>query len=66
MHFGNIIRLSDDQGYGLIDFTDVRFSSKPLNAKQRSQNLAVSMRYERDVAKAREGGHQDLLHYKAL
>jgi len=61
MHLGNIIQCSNNQGYGLIDFTDVRFQSKPLNIKQRAHNLSVPLRYSEDIKRIQAFGHPDLL-----
>ena len=61
MHLGNIIQRPNSQGYGLIDFTDVRFFSKPLNIKQRAANLAVPLRYPEDIERIKAAGLPALL-----
>jgi len=61
MHLGNIIQLSNNEGYGLIDFTDVSFQSKPLNINQRARNLSVPMRYPDDIERIQAFGHPDFL-----
>jgi len=61
MHLGNIIQCPNDQGYGLIDFTDVKFHSKPLSLEQRACNLAVPMRYSKDVQRIEEAGHPSMV-----
>jgi len=61
MHLGNIIQCPNDQGYGLIDFTDVKFHSKHLTLEQRARNLAVPMRYSKDVQRIKEAGHPDMV-----
>ena len=38
IHLGNIIQMSDDE-FGLIDFTDVKFSNKPLPFTRRAANI---------------------------
>jgi len=60
MHLGNIIQRPDKQGYGLIDFTDVRFFSTPLSTKQRAANLAVPLRYPEDISRIKAAGLPDL------
>lgn len=61
MHLGNIIQRPDHQGYGLIDFTDVDFYPKPLSIKQRGYNLAVPLRYPKDIERIKNASHPDLL-----
>lgn len=59
IHLGNIIQLSN--GYGLIDFTDVSFSSRPLLPKKRAANLMITLRYKKDILALEQTGHPDLL-----
>lgn len=47
MHLGNIIQMPD--GYGLIDFTDVKFFNRPLSIQQRATNLRTPLRYHKDI-----------------
>jgi len=54
MHLGNILQM--DQGFGLIDFTDVRFFSKPLSPKQRASNLRTPLRYDEDISRIKAAG----------
>ena len=61
MHLGNIIQRPHHQGYGLIDFTDVNFYPKPLTIKQRARNLAIPLRYPKDIERISHAGHPDLL-----
>jgi hypothetical protein len=56
MHLGNIIQRPNDQGYGLIDFTDVKFYSKPVSLLRRAANLATPLRYQDDVKRITESG----------
>lgn len=56
MHLGNIIQLPDNDGYGLIDFTDVKFYSKPLPLLRRAANLATPLRYSQDTDRIKEAG----------
>ncbi|MBK1853599.1 hypothetical protein JO972_01380 [Verrucomicrobiaceae bacterium 5K15] len=59
MHLGNILQM--DSGFGLIDFTDVRFFRKPLTAKQRAHNLRTPLRYDEDIARIRDAELPDLV-----
>lgn len=56
MHLGNIIQRPEDQGYGLIDFTDVKFYTKPVPMLRRAANLATPLRYLDDVQRIKEAG----------
>ena len=60
IHLGNIIQLPDG-GYGLIDFTDVKFYSKPLPLMRRAANLAIPLRYSKDVSNITQAQLPDLL-----
>ena len=59
MHLGNILQMP--KGYGLIDFTDVAFFSRPLSPKQRAQNLQIPLRYKEDLLALQESGLPDFL-----
>jgi len=48
IHLGNVIQMPDGN-FGLIDFTDVTFHSKPLSHQQRASNIATPLRYAADV-----------------
>ncbi|NWK56825.1 hypothetical protein HW115_14475 [Verrucomicrobiaceae bacterium N1E253] len=61
MHLGNIIQLPDQQGYGLIDFTDVKFYAKPVPMLRRAANLATPLRYRKDVQRIKKAGLPSLL-----
>lgn len=61
MHLGNIIQRRDDLGYGLIDFTDVKFYSKPVPLLRRAANLATPIRYREDIERIQSAGLPDLL-----
>lgn len=61
MHLGNIIQRPEDQGYGLIDFTDVKFYAKPVPMLRRAANLATPLRYLDDVQRIKEAGLPSLL-----
>ena len=63
IHLGNIIQLPDHQGFGLIDFTDVQFSKKPLSLKRRASNIAVPVRkrYLPDVQAIEKAGLPNLI-----
>lgn len=54
MHLGNIIRTPG--GYGLIDFTDVKFFNRPLTAGQRAENLRTPLRYPEDTEGLKRAG----------
>ena len=53
IHLGNIIRMSDEK-FGLIDFTDVKFSTKPLPFIRRAANIATPLRYREDVERIKQ------------
>lgn len=59
MHLGNIIQM--ENGYGLIDFTDVRFYKRPLSDKQRASNLRVPLRYQEDISAMEKAGLPNLI-----
>ena len=63
IHLGNIIQLPDHQGFGLIDFTDVHFSKKPLSLKRRASNISVPVRkrYIQDVQAIEKAGLPNLI-----
>lgn len=61
MHLGNIIQRSGAEGYALIDFTDVKFFSKPVPLLRRAANLATPLRYRKDIQRIKEAGHPGLL-----
>jgi len=61
MHLGNIIQRSGDQGYGLIDFTDVKFYNHPLTLTQRAANLYAPLRYREDTERIKRARLPDLL-----
>lgn len=60
MHLGNIIQRPDNLGYGLIDFTDVKFYSKPISMLRRAANLATPLRYQDDIKRITESGLPNL------
>ena len=60
MHLGNIIQLPDG-GYGLIDFTDVRFYRRGVPLMRRAANLATPMRYQEDMDRIGRAGLPGLL-----
>lgn len=60
LHLGNIIQ-TPEGGYGLIDFTDVTYYSKPLSLKRRAANIAYPMQYQDDMRMITEAGLPDLL-----
>lgn len=57
MHLGNIIQRPLGKGYGLIDFTDVKFYAKPLPLRRRAANLATPLRYKEDIDRSKAAGH---------
>jgi len=59
-HLGNIIQ-TPEGGYGLIDFTDVTYQSKPLPLKRRAANIAFPLRYTDDIRLIEEAGLPDIL-----
>jgi hypothetical protein len=59
LHFGNIIQL-DEGGYGLIDFTDVKFFRRPLPLLRRAANIAFALRYGKDAERIKQAGLPDL------
>ena len=59
MHLGNILQMP--KGYGLIDFTDVTFFSRPLSSKKRAQNLQIPLRYKEDALALKESKLPDFL-----
>ncbi len=61
MHLGNIIQLQDQKGYGLIDFTDVKFYSKAVPMIRRAANLATPLRYREDINRIENAGLPGLL-----
>jgi len=61
IHLGNIIQLTTGKGYGLIDFTDVKFYSKSISNSRRATNLATPLRYLDDIQRIKEAGLPDLL-----
>lgn len=63
IHLGNIIQLPNHQGFGLIDFTDVYFSKKPLSLKRRASNISVPVRkrYIQDVQAIEQAGYPNLI-----
>ncbi len=60
IHLGNIIQAPDQQNYGLIDFTDVKFYSKALSLRRRATNLSTPLRYEEDTKRIATAGLPDL------
>ena len=60
LHLGNIIQ-TPEGGYGLIDFTDVTYYSKPLSLKRRAANIAYPMQYQDDMRMINEAGLPDIL-----
>jgi hypothetical protein len=61
MHLGNIIQQPNQKGFGLIDFTDVKFYSKPIPMLRRAANLATPLRYKEDIDHLAMAGLPDLL-----
>jgi len=59
LHLGNIIQ-TPEAGYGLIDFTDVTYYSKPLSLKRRTANIAYPMQYQDDMRMINEAGLPDI------
>ncbi|BDS08467.1 toluene tolerance protein [Oceaniferula spumae] len=59
MHLGNIIKMPD--GYGLIDFTDVRFYGKSLTPQKRAANLRTPLRYQEDIDRIQKAGLPELV-----
>jgi len=59
IHLGNIIQTKN--GYGLIDFTDVRFFNRPLSPKQRAKTLRVPLRYHEDIHALIQAEHPDFV-----
>ena len=53
IHFGNIIQLPEGD-YGLIDFTDVKFSHKPIPLLKRAANIAFPLRYSKDAERIKK------------
>lgn len=62
IHLGNIIQPPERDGYGLIDFTDVRFFSRPLSLQRRASNLATPLRYREDTDLIASAGMPALEH----
>ena len=56
MHLGNIIQGPGANNYGLIDFTDVKFYSRPAPLLRRAANLATPLRYTQDIDHIKEAG----------
>lgn len=56
MHLGNIIQGSGTNDYGLIDFTDVKFYSRPVSLLGRAENLAIPLRYTQDIDRIVKAG----------
>jgi hypothetical protein len=63
IHLGNIIQLSNQNGFGLIDFTDVSFASSPLSLKRRATNIAIPhrRRYQADIQAHQDAGLPDII-----
>ena len=59
MHLGNIIQMTD--GYGLIDFTDVRFFKSSLSPRQRAINLRTPIRYQEDIDALAKANQPDFI-----
>lgn len=58
IHLGNIIQLSQG-GYGLIDFTDVKFSGHPVPLLKRAANIAFPLRYHEDTRRIKDANLPD-------
>jgi hypothetical protein len=52
IHFGNILKLQDG-GFGLIDFSNIRFYSNPPTMGKRIANLIFPFRYSKDMGGCR-------------
>lgn len=61
MHLGNIIQKPNQKGYGLIDFTDVKFYSRAVPVLRRAANLATPLRYREDINRIKSAGLPGLL-----
>jgi hypothetical protein len=48
IHFGNVIVLPDQEGFGLIDIADLSFCSTPLPQRLRLRNFRHFLRYRED------------------
>lgn len=49
VHFGNLIIIEGDRGFGLIDIADMKIRSKPLSVDERVRNFRHMTRYDQDV-----------------
>lgn len=61
MHLGNIIQQPNQKGYGLIDFTDVKFYHESVPMIRRAANLATPLRYREDINRIKSAGLPGLL-----
>ena len=55
IHFGNILCLQDG-GFGLIDFSNIRFYSNPLKMGKRIANMIFPFRYPEDIRAWEDAG----------
>jgi tRNA A-37 threonylcarbamoyl transferase component Bud32 len=60
IHLGNVIQMPEGK-FGLIDFTDVRFSRKPVPHLARAANIAMPLKYRDDVDRMNEADLPSLL-----
>lgn len=60
IHLGNVIQMPNGD-FGLIDFTDVSFYSKPLSHQLRASNIATPLRYRSDLELIQEANLPNLL-----
>ena len=60
LHLGNVLRLPDGT-LGLIDLSDMKVGSHPLNAGKRKRNIQHILRYPEDTAWLTQQHRQDWL-----
>lgn len=60
IHFGNVI-LTPQHDYGLIDFSNLELSKRPLTIAQRGKNLANPLRYREDITLLKAAALPDFL-----
>ena len=53
IHLGNIIQMEENT-FGLIDFTDVKFFNKPVPFLRRAANIATPLRYRKDISRIKQ------------
>ncbi|MDH3998592.1 MAG: hypothetical protein OET90_07110 [Desulfuromonadales bacterium] len=56
VHFGNIIVMDAEKGFGLIDIADMSFSARPLSISARLRNFRHMTRYQEDILSLQQSG----------